>query len=522
MSSRFYDAVVLGRSLGSLTVATLLARRDFRVLLVGQGQRPTTYRFDRRVLARRAFTLLFASSPVWRRIVHELAQSPQFRRRAVPQDPMFTVLAGRQRLELPPDVELFAREIEREFPEVRQVVDELYTTIAGVNAAADTAFDRDGVWPPGKLWERFETGQAASLLPFGNGERAGELFTKFPSGHLYRDIAGVPALFAGHLAGTAEQLPALAFSRLHGAWARGIAALAGGEQEFEAFLTERLVAHGGVCSLERRAERLVVRHGSVVGVVLDGDDEMTGTTAVITDQWGEALAELSGGEGVTRAAERDWPRLAPETGRFVTSALVKRKLLPENLAPESFVLPPGAPRDPRKPVVHLQWFDGKALAEGAPVPDGEALLVAEMLLPARGPLTLLEARAAVVDTLRTALPFFDEHLVVLDSVHDGLPLLDASNGGRREIDRIHVEGAAAGAEPMQRQWTVDPPGYRHLAGEPLRGPIPGTFLVGPSVLPALGQEGELLAAMSVARLVTRRDRTRQRMRQKLWSKIETT
>jgi phytoene dehydrogenase-like protein len=142
VSSRFYDAVVLGRSLGSLTVATLLARRDFRVLLVGQGQRPTTYRFDRRVLARRAFTLLFGSSPVWRRLLHELAQSPQFRRRAVPQDPMFTVLAGRQRLELPPDVELFAREIEREFPEVRQVVDELYTTIAGVNAAADTAFAR--------------------------------------------------------------------------------------------------------------------------------------------------------------------------------------------------------------------------------------------------------------------------------------------------------------------------------------------------------------------------------------------
>jgi hypothetical protein len=42
------------------------------------------------------------------------------------------------------------------------------------------------------------------------------------------------------------------------------------------------------------------------------------------------------------------------------------------------------------------------------------------------------------------------------------------------------------------------------------------------VLPALGQEGELIAAWSVARLVTRRDRARRRMRQKLWSKLETT
>ena len=78
-----------------------------------------------------------------------------------------------------------------------------------------------------------------------------------------------------------------------------------------------------------------------------------------------------------------------------------------------------------------------------------------------------------------------------------------------------------GREPMERLWSVDQPGFLGLSGEPVRGPIPSTFLVGPTVLPALGQEGELLAAWSVARLVTRRDKTRQRMRQKLWSKIET-
>jgi phytoene dehydrogenase-like protein len=522
VTSRFYDAVVLGRSLGSLVVAALLSRRDFRVLVLGQGDRPTSYRFDGRVLARRSFTLLFGATPIWRRILHELAQSPQFRRRAAPADPMFAVLAERVRLELPPDVALFAREVEREFPEVRQVVDEFYASIATVNAAADGAFEREGVWPPGTLWERFQTGQAAQQLPFGGGERASDLLAKFSNGHLYREIAAVPASFAGHLAGPAEQLPALAFARLHGAWARGTVALAGGELELEAFLTERITAHGGVCALDRRAERLVIAHGAVTGVVLDGDDEVTGAGAVITDQWGEALAELSQGKGVTRAAERDWPRLVPETGRFVVSAVVRRALLPTPLPSESFLLPPGSPRDPRKPVVHLTWYDAAALAEGAPVRENEVLLVAEALLPARGPLTLLEARAAVVDTLRTALPFFDEHVRVIDSVHDGLPLFDASDGPAREIDRIHLEGAAAGAEPMRRQWTVDPPGYRALAGEPLRGPIPGTYLVGPSVLPALGQEGELLAAASVAHLITRRDRSRQRLRQKLWSKIETT
>jgi hypothetical protein len=74
---------------------------------------------------------------------------------------------------------------------------------------------------------------------------------------------------------------------------------------------------------------------------------------------------------------------------------------------------------------------------------------------------------------------------------------------------------------MERLWSVNPMGYLDLAAEPVRGPIPGTFLVGKSVLPALGQEGELMAATSVARIVSQRDRTRQRMRRQMWTKIET-
>ena len=69
---------------------------------------------------------------------------------------------------------------------------------------------------------------------------------------------------------------------------------------------------------------------------------------------------------------------------------------------------------------------------------------------------------------------------------------------------------------------MEPAGYFDLAAEPLRGPVPGTFLVGRTVLPALGQEGELLAALSVAHLITRKDKHRQKMRRHLWTKLETT
>jgi hypothetical protein len=40
-------------------------------------------------------------------------------------------------------------------------------------------------------------------------------------------------------------------------------------------------------------------------------------------------------------------------------------------------------------------------------------------------------------------------------------------------------------------------------------------------LPALGQEGEVIAGASVARIITRKDRARQRMRHQMWSRAET-
>jgi len=40
------------------------------------------------------------------------------------------------------------------------------------------------------------------------------------------------------------------------------------------------------------------------------------------------------------------------------------------------------------------------------------------------------------------------------------------------------------------------------------------------VLPALGQEGRLLAACSAARLVTQSDKRKARVRREMWTKLE--
>lgn len=525
---KHYDVIVLGRSIGALTAAALLARRDFTVLLVGQGERPPTYTLERRVLRRRAFTMLAATSPAWTRVVAELAQSQTWKRRVVPATPMLQVLAPHCRLDIPPDSALFAREVDREFPELRRVIDELYAELARLNGAADDVFERDAVWPPGTFWERRETGRYAAMLPYIRAEPDADLLVEFPRGHLFRQIVAASVLF-----GTALSTlpPPFAVARLHGAWTRGLLVLPRGEEELEGELVERIAAHGGKCLLEERAVSLHVKRGASTGIVIDGEDHLTGSDFVIADCDGEMLAGLAGGEGIHKRALREWPRITSSVGRFVVSLVVRREGLPDPLGDEVLILPgdraggrgpsarPGAarqtarPATPQRPIVHLQ----RVLSPSSP---DEALLVAEILLPNTGPLPLTEAREAVLNILVSELPFLERHLLVVDSVHDGLPVWVYEDGRRRKVDRLSLRGASPSPEPMVRQIEVDPPGYLGLAGEPIRGPIERTLLVGRTVLPGLGQEGQLLAAWGAARLITRTDRKKERMRRDMWTKVE--
>ncbi len=516
MTQKHYDVLVLGRSLGALTAAALLARRDFTVLVLGQGERPSTYRFDKRILRRRSFTMLADSSPAWRRVLVELAQSQTWKRRVVPLSPMMQLLAPGRRLDFPPDMGLLTREIEREFPELLRVVGELYAELARVNGAADDAFERDAVWPPGTFWERRETGRYAAMLPYVRAEPDADLLVEFPRGHLFRQAVLASASFATDL----SSLPPLfAVARLHGAWTRGVAMAPRGEEDVEEFLVDRIAAHGGRCLLGERAAALHLRGSAAAGVVIDGDDVPTGSDFVISDGDGEALAALAGGEAIVKSAQREWPRLSSSVGRFVVSCVVRREGLPVPLAHEAFLLAGHSTADAAAEgagplVVHLQRAD----LEGGEA--GEVLLVAEILLADRGPLSLLDARQAVVDALASELPYFERHLVAVDSVHDGLPLWVYDGARRRSVERSTLKGASAQPEPMVRKLEVDPPGYLGLAGEPIRGPVERTLLAGRSVLPGLGQEGQLLAAWGAARLVTRSDRKKERMRRDMWSKVE--
>jgi glycine/D-amino acid oxidase-like deaminating enzyme len=511
--AKHYDVAVLGAGIGALSAAALLARRSWRVLVLGQGYRPSTYQYEGVTLARRPFTFLAGSSPAWSRVLVELAQSQTFRRRIAPLDPMFQVLAPGLRLEVPPDVQLFAREIDRAFPEVRRVVDELYAELARTNAAADAAFEKDVVWPPGTFWERRETARVAATLPRFDGPRGSALMAEFPRDHDYKAIVDAPARFASH----AMELPEFAVARLHGAWTRGVTRIERGEDELVAFLGERVSAHGGELRLHERAVHVTHKRGHVAGVIVDGDQEPTGVGFVLTDHPTRALLDLTSEFDPARRALAAVPHLIPGEWRFVMSIVVRNEGLPAPLGDEAFLLPAKSMRDELAPsCVHLQRRREPCGIAGA------TLLVAETTFPDATDLPLARAREMVLRVVQSLLPFIERHYLLVDSPHDGRPLWDFRGGARKEVDRgaLRATGGTPDAEPMTARWHIDAPHLYGLAAEPIRAPLGGAFVVGPSALPALGQEGELLAAWSAARMITRTDKRRERMRREMWSKVE--
>ena len=419
---------------------------------------------------------------------------------------MLQVIAENRRFDISTEPKIFEREARREFAELLRVIDDLYEDLGRANAITDEAFEHDVLWPPGTFWERRATGRLAARLPYAHAEPDADLLAEFPRGHFYRRIVRASVSFATYLS---AMPPPSAVARLHGAWTRGLLALPEGETELERFLIERIEMHGGRCLLDGRAENVVSKRGVVCGVTIDGDEHPTGAEFVIADIDGESLAGLAGGHGIHKRALREWPRITSTVGRFVTSIVVGTAGLPTPLGTEALVFPKAANRGQRPLHIHLQRKDRA---------DGRSLLTAEVLLRDHGALPLEKARAFVIGELAKELPYLEQHLVVVDSPHDGLPVWAYDNGKRHDVDRLGL--GLLRTEPMQRQLEVDPPGYLGLGGEPIRGPIDRSLLVGRSVLPGLGQEGELLAAWGAARLVTRSDSKKALMRRDLWTKSE--
>ena len=505
----FYDVIVLGASLSALAAGALLGRRGFRVTVVGHGARAGTYELAGFTLRRALATVCVGETPAFRRVFAELALLPAVRRRLAPTAPAWQLVLPRHRLDVHAAPEAMMSELLREFPEIQRPMEDFHAAVARANAQLDALLAEDLSWPPEGFFERRRAARRLRATPFGADGLGGDLLAEFSASHPFRVVVEAQARFSTALA--PGQLNALARARLHALGLRAATLAEGDLDGLRRMLEDKIVQHGGDVRPRDRVEQLLVRGGAVRGARLAGTDEELGCAFVLSSLDGADSLRLAR-ETAPRAYAERLLGARPELYRYVLNVVLPAEALPVGMGRRLFIV-----SDPARP---LQEENLIAVETSPPDLEGFVTLTASTLLPrssveeGEGFLGLVRGR--VLARLEGVIPFLDRHAVLIDSVHDGLaPDL------RRATQQLSPLPRRSGApEPMETLDRYEPLGAMGIFAMPWRAPLTGLLLVGRQSCPALGLEGEFLTALSVARSVTRTDRTKERMRRELWSKVE--
>ena len=301
MDTNFYDVVVCGGEVAGLVAASLLARRGFRVLVLGHEGERATFEAGGVTLSRAPALLPPLDEPPTARVLKELDCVALVKRRAPGIRPAFRVVLPGQQIDFPVEPAALTRELLRGFgPAAATVAAAIERLDAHGTDASNPLLASAITLPPSGFWERREVARFESLLP----KRGHNPFAPLPAEHPFRTMAATPAAanasLIPHEIGPVTEARALALAR------QGQHVLEGGLAGLQELLLGRIETFGG-----DRRERLtpvavVTRRGRAVGIRVQPRDETIGCHHLI---WAGAPASLDQAMGaaapaVTAAADR--------------------------------------------------------------------------------------------------------------------------------------------------------------------------------------------------------------------------
>ncbi|MDD9944969.1 MAG: FAD-dependent oxidoreductase [Myxococcales bacterium] len=508
MSSSYFDVVVLGLDPAPLACGALLAKRGFRVLLLGQGQQTPDYHIGNFRLPRRIMHTVSAKSPVVHRLVSELGISQSFRRLSTSHEEAFQVAMPRHRFDITHDRERLSRELKREFPEVKRPIEDYHVQVERLSASLDEMLRPDVVWPPTTFLERRALARAHARSGLPRRGEEDDVLAEFPEDHAFRMVTQAPSFFSSGAPRPSSQ--ALGSVRLYDNMFSRQSWLEGGLGAWTSMLIDRIRAHAGQVRLADRASAINVRRGKVHGVRLFGADEEVAADFVVVGVDVNAMLSLVPERSAFEETFERFGEPQLRHYRYLLNAVVSRHGTPAGMGRSVFFLDEvgldGAAE-------HALYIERRDADEDHYVISAEALLPAQQVEGQAGDLE--GARDRVLKSLTAVVPFIEQNAIVVDSPHDGLAPVLARD--------MHMRPEALGQRGRRTlPATYSFPGERALGlcALPIRGPIRNLLLCNSQVVPALGAEGELVAAASAARVVTSADRARDWKRRGRWNKLD--
>ena len=504
MDTNFYDVVVCGGEVAGLVAASLLARRGFRVLVLGHEGERATFEAGGVTLSRAPALLPPLDEPPTARVLKELDCVALVKRRAPGIRPAFRVVLPGQQIDFPVEPAALTRELLRGFGPAAATVAAAIERLDAMGRIVDPLLASAITLPPSGFWERREVARFESLLP----KRGHDPFAPLPAEHPFRTMAATPAAanasLIPHEIGPVTEARALALAR------QGQHVLEGGLAGLQELLLGRIETFGG-----DRRERLtpvavVTRRGRAVGIRVQPRDETIGCHHLI---WAGAPASLDQAMGAAAPPSRPL-RIAGY--RYAVALLAPAGVVAPGTPPSTFAV-----ADPSRPLL-----EDNALAITVGQPGGRTgdrtPIWIECVVPAspvEGGASYLGAlRGRVIHTLRRLIPSLADKPLLIASPHDGLPAEIPPSAGQAVpagkapvparspgATRSTPDGKAAGTATP----TLPPPVYALAAprpfdamGIPHATGLKRLYLASRANLPGLGLEGDLVSGWGVAHLIS--------------------
>ena len=486
MDTNYFEVVVCGPDLAGLIAAALLSRRGQRVLLCGHDRQPATFQAGPYTLVREPGLLPPPDAEPVARVMRELGHAQVIRRRAPALQPGLQIIFPQHRIAFGSDPEANSAELRREFPSECAVLEETLARLRNSSAALDPLLGSDITLPPEGFWERRDVGRIQGQLPPLDADWLAAL----PPYHPMRaGLAALAALTSGFSPG---DITAMTQARAFDGARRGVFRLGGGG-DLRALFTEKLESFSGEVRERLVPHELVWKRGNVAGLRARPRGETIGLGRLI---WAGSAASLLAlcGDAAPRRLRETAAAIRPACFRYTLCLLLRPEALPEGMGPRVLSV-----RDPEKPILEDNALH---ITVGAPLPrqPNRVPVWVECLVPASAAESLgylAVIRARVREELARLLPFYDRHLWVLASPHDGLPPeLGAEATGEKPAALDPVPPT-----PMAPALSCDLPRMLGVGAAPLATGISNIYLASAENLPGLGREGDFVSAWGAARLI---------------------